>query len=215
MTASPTQDTATAAEQGVADFCSQCGGSVKYDALCADCWLAKFEADIAGMRAASPEREDGDKDDGRAEARETNRQLAAARTSLLASVSCVGCVAQRADNDALVREVERLRVDNAALVSEVEKLAARLSPTIRTHDANPAQYWADRELRVDERGNRIPTLADCDWPKKHLRDTLADRDRLRAALRTALRLLDRHSKEFATWEEQDALRGIREAIAAP
>jgi hypothetical protein len=29
-----------------------------------------------------------------------------------------------------------------------------------------AETWANRELDLDENGNRIPRLADCDWPKE-------------------------------------------------
>ena len=57
---------------------------------------------------------------------------------------------------------------------ELAKLRARLNPTLEQHDANPAQYWADRELEVDERGHRVPRLADCDLPKHHLRLALAE-----------------------------------------
>lgn len=73
---------------------------------------------------------------------------------------------------------------------ELRALRARLNPTIEEHDANPAQYWAERELDRDECGFRIPRLADCDWPKHHLRVALADVAALRAALKEALEIAE-------------------------
>jgi hypothetical protein len=76
------------------------------------------------------------------------------------------------------------------LLDEVERLRARLNPTIEQHDANPAQYWADREVRTDENGFRVPTLADCDWPKHHLRIALADVARMRPVYEAARAFVD-------------------------
>lgn len=64
------------------------------------------------------------------------------------------------------------------LSEENERLKARLNPTIEQHDANPAGYWADHELKIDERGFRVATLADCDLPKYHLRLALDEIEHL-------------------------------------